>query len=152
LKEIAKEYGLHENNMVLAPTGIAAFNIDSSTIHSSLSVPICGTNFELEGESLKKLQNKLKHIQYFIIDEMSMVGRHFLAIIDLRLRQAFPDKFNIPFSGQSIILISDFRQLPPVCDLPIYSQDSRKSDHISEDGHSAYCQFEEIYKLEAVQR
>lgn len=50
LNEIAKEYGLHKNNMVLAPTGVAAFNIEGSTIHSSLSVPIYGTNVEIEGE------------------------------------------------------------------------------------------------------
>ncbi|PKB96074.1 hypothetical protein RhiirA5_367638, partial [Rhizophagus irregularis] len=53
--------------MVVAPTGVAAFNIEGSTIHSSLSVPICGVNVELEGEFLKKLQRKLKYI-YFIID------------------------------------------------------------------------------------
>jgi hypothetical protein len=83
LNEIAKSNNLQENNMVLAPTGVAAFNIEGSTIHSSLSVPICGKNVDLKGESLKKIQNKLKDIQYFIIDEMSMVRRRFLFIIDL---------------------------------------------------------------------
>jgi len=39
---------------------------------------------------LKKLQNRIKDVQYFIIDEMSMVG-HFFALIDLRLHQAFSD-------------------------------------------------------------
>jgi hypothetical protein len=39
LHEIAKEHNLHDNNMVVAPTGVAAFNIEGSTIHSSLSVP-----------------------------------------------------------------------------------------------------------------
>ncbi|PKC56152.1 hypothetical protein RhiirA1_429270 [Rhizophagus irregularis] len=34
--------GTDENNMVVAPTGVAAFNVEGSTIHSSLSVPICG--------------------------------------------------------------------------------------------------------------
>jgi hypothetical protein len=34
----------------------------------------------------------------------------------------------------------------------MYSQDSHKSDHLSEDGYSAYRQFQEIYKLEAMQR
>ncbi|EXX74719.1 ATP-dependent DNA helicase PIF1-like [Rhizophagus irregularis DAOM 181602=DAOM 197198] len=71
LYEIAKKHNLHENNMVVAPTGVAAFNVEGSTIHSSLSVPIC---------------------------------------------------------GRSIILIGDFGQLPPACDVPMYSQDSR--DHM----------------------
>ncbi|CAB5392065.1 unnamed protein product [Rhizophagus irregularis] len=39
----------------VAPTGVAAFNIEGSIIHSSLSVPKCGVNVELEGEILKKL-------------------------------------------------------------------------------------------------
>ncbi len=119
LDEIAKEHNLHENNTVFAPTGVVAFNIEGRTIHSALSVLIL--NVELEGESLKKFQNKLKYIQYFIIDEMSMVGRRFLAIIDLRLRQAFSDHSNIPFGGRFIILVRDFGQLPPVCDVLMYS-------------------------------
>lgn len=55
-------------------------------------------SFELEGEPLKKLQNRLKGFQYFIIDEMSMVGSRSLA-------QAFSDSSNIPFGGRSIILV-----------------------------------------------
>jgi len=53
---------LHEITIVLAPTGVAVFNIQGSTIHSAFSIPISGINFELEGESLKKLQRKLKGI------------------------------------------------------------------------------------------
>ncbi len=53
---------LHEITIVLAPIGIAVFNIQGSTIHSALSIPISSINFELEGESLKKLQRKLKGI------------------------------------------------------------------------------------------
>ncbi|GBC16459.2 ATP-dependent DNA helicase pfh1-like isoform X1 [Rhizophagus irregularis DAOM 181602=DAOM 197198] len=64
LYEIVKEHNLHENNMVVAPTGV---NIEGNTIRSSLSVPIFGVNVELEGESLKRLQRKLKYIGYFIV-------------------------------------------------------------------------------------
>jgi len=142
---------LQENSIVLAPTGIAAFNIQGRTIHSSLSILICDINYKLEGESLKKLQNRIKDIQYIIIDEMSMVGHYFLVLIDLRLRQAFSDHSNQHFGGRSIILVSDFGQLPPVCDLPMYSQDHRASDPLSEDGRNIYSQFQEVYKLEAVQ-
>ena len=46
---------LHKITIVLAPIGIVAFNIQENTIHSALSILISGTNFELEGESLKKL-------------------------------------------------------------------------------------------------
>jgi hypothetical protein len=46
----------------------------------------------LNGDRLKKLQKKLEDIKYFIIDEKSMVGRRMLALIDMRLRQAFPER------------------------------------------------------------
>ncbi|GBC31310.2 ATP-dependent DNA helicase PIF1-like [Rhizophagus irregularis DAOM 181602=DAOM 197198] len=143
---------LQQATIVLAPTGVAAFNIQGSTIHSALSIPISGTTYKLAGESLRKLQNKLKDIHYFIVDEMSMVGRLFLALIDLWLRQAFPECSNIPFGGRSLILFGDFGQLPPVRDLPMYAKDPRLSNNLSEDGRKAYSQFREIYKLVAVQR
>ncbi|PKC72530.1 hypothetical protein RhiirA1_531139 [Rhizophagus irregularis] len=43
----------------VAPTGV--------NIEGTLSVPIFGVNVELEGESLKRLQRKLKYIGYFIV-------------------------------------------------------------------------------------
>ena len=41
--------------LLLAPIGVAAFNIHSSTIHSALQIPI-GEMRPLEGQSLSKLQ------------------------------------------------------------------------------------------------
>jgi len=62
--------------LVIAPTGVAAFNINGSTIHSALSIPILKeNNDELNGEKLKQLQDRLQNVTYLIIDEKSMVGR-----------------------------------------------------------------------------
>src|SRR6266496_4311680 len=73
--------------LVIAPTGVAAFNINGSTIHSTLSIPIFNTkNFDLDGNRLKQLQERLQNVIYLIIDEKSMVGRRMLALIDIRLR------------------------------------------------------------------
>src|SRR5688572_6011478 len=112
---------------VLAPTGVAAFNIDGITIHSGLSIPIVNDTkrFDINGKRLMQLQNKLKDISYIIIDEKSMVGRRMLALIDMRLRQAFPENKNEPFGGRSIIIFGDFGQLPPVLDLPMYADVKR---------------------------
>ena len=42
---------------VIAPTGVVAFNISRTTIHSTLSVPIINNKkFELEENQLKQLQ------------------------------------------------------------------------------------------------
>ena len=153
LCEIARSHDVNAESpiVVLAPTGVAAFNIRGTTIHSTLSIPVSSKTFDLNGESLKKLQNRLKGISYFIIDEKSMVGRRMLAIIDIRLRQAFPEQRNQVFGGRSLILVGDFGQLPPVLDEPMYSQIPR-CDPLSSDGIVAYSQFCEVYKLDIIQR
>ena len=71
--------------IVLAPTGVAAFNILGTTIHSTLSVPISNSNFDIEGERLKDLQKRLNGVKYIIIDEKSMLGHRMLALIDSHL-------------------------------------------------------------------
>ena len=136
--------------VVLAPTGVAAFNIDGATIHSKLSLPIKHDNLELKGEKLKKLQDKLKNVRYVIIDEKSMVGRRMLALIDKRLRHAFPEHKNKPFGNRSVILFGDFGQIPPVLDLPMFAKSKR--DALSNSGLAAYKHFKEAYKLNVVQR
>ena len=75
--------------IVTATTGMAAFNICGETVHSVLQLPIRSTNKkELQGSSLQRLQMKLKHKHYLLIDEMSMLGQTTFAWIDKRLRQA----------------------------------------------------------------
>ena len=80
-----------------------------------------------------------------------MVGRRMLAIIDMRLRQAFPEQRNQVFGGRSLILVGDFGQLPPVLDEPMYSQNPC-CDALSSNGIVAYSQFREVYKLDIIQR
>ena len=60
-----------------ATTGMAAILIEGMTIHSAASLPIAGSTRnqgELQGESLKRLQNAFKDKDYLILDEMSMMG------------------------------------------------------------------------------
>jgi len=138
--------------LVIAPTGVAAFNINGATIHSTLAIPIINSkNVDLEGDRLKQLQDRLQNIKYLIIDEKSMVGRRMLALIDIRLRQAFPENKDEPFGGRSIIMFGDFGQLPPVLDLPMYT-DKAMCGTISNNGVASYKQFREVYKLDVVQR
>ena len=84
--------------LLLAPMGVADFNIHASTIHFALRIPI-GEMHPLEGQSLSKLQEELRHIRYILIDEMSFIGPKMLNQIDARLRQAFPLQCTIPFGG-----------------------------------------------------
>ena len=66
---------LQDKIHVVAPTGVAAFNIDGNTLHSLLSLLTKGEFKDLQGENLKRLQQLLESMQYMIIDEISMVGR-----------------------------------------------------------------------------
>ena len=59
--------------LLLAPTGVASFNIQASTIHSALHIPL-KKFMPLEGNSLSNLQQELHHIHYILIDEMSFLG------------------------------------------------------------------------------
>ena len=53
---------LRDNLCVAAPTGVAAFNVDGSTLHSLLSLPTKGEFKDLEGERLQKFQQSLANI------------------------------------------------------------------------------------------
>src|ERR1051325_9991126 len=89
LHEMSENGGSKTPILVLAPTGIIAFNIRGMTIYSALSIPIINgnNNYDMEGERLKKLQQRLENVKYIIIDEKSMVGHRMLALIDIRLHQ-----------------------------------------------------------------
>jgi ATP-dependent exoDNAse (exonuclease V) alpha subunit len=138
---------------VIAPTGVAAFNINGTTIHSTLSIPIFNNkcSSDLDSNRLKQLQERLQDVIYLVIDEKSMVGRRMLALIDKRLREAFPENKNEPFGGRFIILLGDFGQLPPVLDFPMYANNV-SHDTTSNDGIASYKSFREVYKLDIVQR
>jgi len=90
-------------------TGVVAFNIHSVIIHSAFLILISkNDNLKLTSEHLKKLQKNLNSVSYFIIDKKSMIGHHMLALVDMRLCQAFLKYQNQLFKGRLIILVGDF--------------------------------------------
>jgi len=135
---------------VAAPTGVASFIIEGTTLHSLLYLPTRGEFKQLEGDRLQQLQQALSTTRYIIIDEMSMVGRKMFGQIDRRLRQAFPHHAQEVFGGCSLLLFGDFGQLPPVMDLPLYTTDTRTE--LSDQGRTAYLQFDRAFTLTQVMR
>ena len=130
---------------VLAPTGVAALNINGQTIHSFQFAKVSQVN-ELKGASLQNLQDKCEPLKYIIIDELSMVSNKLLYAIDQRLRQAMPthkDKF---FGLCSIVMFGDLGQLPPVGDCRMFVQNSANERTLH--GFTAYRQFNKIYYLQ----
>ncbi len=136
---------------VSAPTGSASYNVVGHTIHSLLTLTIKGDFKDLEGQSLRTIQQDLANMRYIIIDEMSMVGRKMFGQVDRRLRQAFPNSSDEVFGGCSFILCGDFGQLPPVMDLPLYTTVSRSSE-LSDLGSADYQLFDKAVVLDKVMR
>ena len=135
---------------VVAPTGVAAFNVDGHTLHSLLYLPTKGDFKNLEGEHLNRIQQSLAGMEYLIIDEMSMVGRKMFGQVDMRLRQVFPHRSDQVLGGCSCLLFGDFGQLPPVMDLPLYTTSS--SSALSDVGSSSYQMFDHAVILDQIMR
>ena len=81
----------HSPLLLLAPPGVATFNIHATTIHAGLRIPIKDMN-PLHGQTLTLFQEELKHIQYILIDEMSFIGSRLFVQIESCLHEAFPEK------------------------------------------------------------
>ena len=141
---------LQQSYTVTATTEKASFNINGKTIHSVLNLPVGPRgNKDLKGQSLIRLQDRLCHIKYILIDEYSMLGQTSLGWIDKRCRQATGQQDEI-FGGKSITLVGDPAQLPPVADKPLYH--TKPSGPIGEQGHVAYLMFDKVIRLSVNQR
>ena len=106
--------------LLLAPTGVAAINIEGTTIHSGLGIPIGhhGKNVPRLGDKMRsKLRNKLSEVGVIIIDEKSMVSNLLLLYIHQRLTEVFGCSEDLRFAGISVIVFGDFYQLPWIVDL-----------------------------------
>ncbi|KAM4061960.1 PIF1-like helicase [Hirsutella rhossiliensis] len=135
----------------VAPTGVASNQIQGSTIHSLLRLPVGGTFTDLSPADAAALQSRLRHVKYIVIDEKSMLGLEQLARVDSRLRQAFPQRGLEFFGGVSVLLVGDFFQLPPVRQKPLYSTSTNLSS-LERRGQVAYRLFDRTVFLTTVQR
>ena len=97
----------------LAPTGIAAININGSTIHSFFQLkPGLLTPDSIEPIGSQKRIEMIRSVRTIVIDEVSMVRSDLFVAIDMRLQEI--TGCNKPFGGKQVILVGDFLQLPPV--------------------------------------
>ena len=99
---------------VVAPTGVAALNVNGETIHSFFGLKIGVLIFDLAW--IKRLSDKhvekLAKLDLLIIDEVSMVGPDTIDVIDAVLRHA--KKCQEPFGGIRVVMFGDLMQLQPV--------------------------------------
>ena len=74
--------------LILGTTGVAAINVDGTTVHSALQIPV--SNFgkncpQLSDKMKSSLRNKLCEVKLIIIDKISMVSNLLLYHIHLWL-------------------------------------------------------------------
>ena len=104
---------IHPDVPVLAPTGVAALNVEGETIHRffGFSPSITPRLAKTKGREANE-EPLYRELEAIIIDEISMVRADLLDCVDAFLRAARRDKR--PFGGVRIIAIGDLYQLPPV--------------------------------------
>ena len=94
---------------VVAPTGVAALNINGQTIHSFFRLK---PGFVDPSNLRSNHAAVLKKLDLLVIDEISMVRADVFDGIDHTLRRA--RKNTKPFGGVQLCVIGDLFQLPPV--------------------------------------
>lgn len=133
---------IKKNFVTLAPTGIAAVNVEAVTIHSFFNLP--RRPLLPDDEDIKifhKNAEKRKIIQKMdtlIIDEISMVRADVLDGIDTALRKNGGDP-TLPFGGKQVIFIGDIFQLEPVVQRQTGEHDFLEKVYGSPFFFSAYC-------------
>ncbi|MRR18533.1 MAG: AAA family ATPase, partial [Deltaproteobacteria bacterium] len=101
--------------VILAPTGVAAVNVEGQTIHSFFHFKpnVTPAAIKRKKKSEKDKSTVYKKLTTIIIDEVSMVRADLLDCIDKFLRLNGADE-KAPFGGVQMIFIGDLYQLPPV--------------------------------------
>ncbi len=98
---------------VLAPTGVAAINVNGETIHSFFKfMPGINLNEAMKKGKQQRKNALYKNLKTIIIDEVSMVRADLMDCINGFLQAARGN--NQPFGGVQMIFIGDLYQLPPV--------------------------------------
>ena len=111
----------------LAPTGIAAAEIDGMTIHSFLGEQRHSGKLRTIKPGDSKLEQEWQLVEYLFIDEMSMVGLTLLAKLNRIICAANHVDPQIPFGGVNIIFFGDYLQYRPVYDAPLHTDFSLPS-------------------------
>ncbi|OKH75612.1 ATPase AAA, partial [Mycobacterium sp. SWH-M1] len=101
--------------VVVAPTGIAALNVDGYTIHRLFGFRATTTLADVRGGDYRpgRFTKTLASLQTLIIDEASMVRADVFDMIAAALSRFGPAP-GTPFGGVQIVLVGDLYQLPPV--------------------------------------
>ncbi|MCR5785697.1 MAG: AAA family ATPase [Eubacterium sp.] len=115
-----------KKTIIVAPTGIAAINIDGVTIHRAFKAPIGPIPPQLTEKQRDSARSLLENITCVILDEVSMCRRDLFEYLSNCIC-ACDHKLQL-------IVIGDFLQLPPVTT----DEDLRALNELYKDGFNAY--------------
>lgn len=118
-----------KNIAVLAPTGVAAVNIQGETIHSFFRFRPDVTLNKIK-KSKTRSSRLYRALDMIVIDEISMVRSDLLDCVDKFLRLHGPTEL-LPFGGIQMVFIGDLYQLPPV----IHSRERTSFDSLYASGY-----------------
>ena len=110
--------------LLMAPTGVAAININGTTIHTALAIPKeSGENVPpMSDQKRTQIRISLSELKLIIIDEISMVSNSTLLHIHQRLKDIFGTSSDQLCAGLSIIVVGDLYQLPPIRRKPVFEE------------------------------
>ena len=102
--------------LILAPAGVAAININGTTINLGLSIPPYVNGYtlpRLSDSEQGRLRNLYSEVLVVLIDEISMVSNIPLLHIQKSLCEIFGCSESQPFANLSILVVGELLQLSP---------------------------------------
>jgi ATP-dependent DNA helicase PIF1 len=151
LKQLALAAGHQDPVLRAAPTGIAAFNIRGTTLHTAFRIsPKLWA--PLKPAAADNLQRTNARVKVSIFDEKSMMGQRMLGQVDSRSEQIYPDSPGERLGGRTVLLFGDFAQLPPVGDRPLFAEAPTRGSGLGLRGRHVYETFQKSITLRHVFR
>lgn len=120
IKCIVQEMWKHKKEYsIVAPTGVAALQINGETIHRYFCLPVyCDQmqTFEvpdrINEDKMKGKREQIRGLEVLIVDEVSMIHKNVFRMMDSVVR--YIKQKETPFGGLQVVLIGDFYQLCPI--------------------------------------
>ena len=139
----------NDNNVVkvLAPTGVAAFNVGGETIHHCIRQGINSTYYvanTLDAKTSEALRHKFQKLLAIIIDERSLLSSKLFGTTCQKVQETVYEGMckKDPWGGLPIVIIcGDDYQLPPSFDkgaFNIYNPNSKPREHMVVKGNNEF--------------